>query len=245
MNLLLVWMLNGGIEGIKFMSARGEMYVKLSQADPDNPFYGEANFRTIATGFFQMVTHMLGIGFQYSGLRIRETLPFLLVPLLLVYLNRRKLNEHRRLLIILLIFALAAPLFAVLLALLTGHTVSFQVLYTNFSVPFVCLILALIIQITWRNGNLTGRILIAVYCLMMIFSASIVMVTERHHAGGDRNLEADARKMESNYQPGDTLIFATSQEALLRNLYFRNPAIFQKVGDTLRHQDLYLEDIHR
>ena len=243
--VVLCWMVNGGLYGLKFMGARSEMYHTLSLMDPGNAFYGKADFRTIVTGLFQMITHLFGIGFQYGGLRIREAIPFLVIPSLILFLNIKMLKERKESYIPLIILGLAAPLFAMLLAIMSGHTVSFQVLYANFSLAFVCIILGSLFESTWRNGGLLSRSMVVAYLLMMSASSLFIMVKERHDAGESRNLEAVAKELESNYQPGDTLIFATSQEALLRNLYFRNPAIFQKVGDTLRHQDLYLEDIHR
>ncbi len=228
--ILMSWMFNGGTDGLEFMEMRNNQYQEASLLDPTNSFYGEANSRTITAGFFQMITHIAGIGFQNTGLRILETIPFLLLPAAIFFLTLQSIAIHRKIFLLLFIIIFSAPLVAVILAITSGHTVSLQTLYTSFSIPCACLFLGALFHFALGYHTWSRRILVALYLLVIISSSVIVICTDSHGSvTPETDWEAIAIGKESRYLPGDTLIHNSSQQAMLLNLYFRNPSMVQKV----------------
>jgi len=178
--MLLIWMLCGGMAGLEMMQWRNAKYQEQSVLDPGNIFYGAATAKTILAGVFQMVTHLFSIGFQNAGLRIRETIPFLIFPIVLLYLNRDYLKKERSLLTMLGIFIFSAPILAVVLALISGHTISFQTLYASFSVPFCCVLTGILFDNTYKEVSYPGKIFLMCYGTMVLLSAILNLTATRH-----------------------------------------------------------------
>ncbi|HRI79807.1 MAG TPA: hypothetical protein PLR06_09765, partial [Cyclobacteriaceae bacterium] len=216
-------------EGLDMMGFRNERYLALSNRDPQNIFYGRTDFKTVFAGLSQLFTHLLGIGFQNIGWRIRETLPILILPALLIFLNRRFLLEGKALMTSLALFILAAPLVATLMAFVSGHTVAYQVLYASFSVPFGCILMGILSDKIILTGKPMTRIILFLFVGVMILSAWTNINSIRHGYSSEISLPDRAKSIEKKYHQGDTLRFSSVDEALLMNLYFEKKDMLQIV----------------
>ncbi|MDZ4715327.1 MAG: glycosyltransferase family 39 protein [Cytophagales bacterium] len=226
--MLIGWLAVGGLDGFAVMTVRNAAYQTLSQRDPSNPLYAVADFRTITAGFFQMVTHLAGIGMQNAGFRIREAIPFLALPFAVFFMARKSIVGNRATFLALIFLFFSAPLLAVAIALISKHTISFQVLYANFSLPFACILLGASLGDLWNRGNGAKTIVLA-YLLLIILSAYISVVPERHGKTQGKNYEKLAMSLEADYRIGDTLVHRSTMDAIHLNLHFKRRDIIQRV----------------
>lgn len=227
--VLITWMSLGGWEGIQIMGERNENYIRLSNQDPTHSFYGKATASSTLAGVIQVLTNLFGVSFQNGGMRIRESLPFF-IPLLLVIISYRKIfKQQLSTYLPLSILIFSAPLFAVLLSVRSGHMVSFQSLYANFSVPFVCIFFGLLMAKIVDTNHVINKISVVLYLLIIISSSIVVFANDRHEGNHSTNPEMVAHQIESNYVKGDTVTFKSWEEALLVNMYFKNEEIIQQV----------------
>jgi len=217
------------------MALRNSNFQKLSALDPDNTFYGQTTFKTAVGGIFQMLVNMFGMGFQDLGLRIRDILPLMLIVVALLISSKNLVVEKVQIYLGLIILMASAPIYALLLAITSHHTISFQAGYSIFSVPFVCIFMGLILEQCYRKGNTAIRILVAAYSIVIIISGFATLKPTRHGLSKtDVNMESLAKELENHYTPGDTLVIGTKEKAMLFNLYFSNPSILQKVDTQSR-----------
>ena len=226
--MLIGWLAAGGLDCFAVMTARNAGYQTLSQRDPSNPLYAAADFRTITAGFFQMVTHLAGIGVQNAGLRIREAIPFLALPFAVFFIARKSMMGNRITFLALIFLFFSAPLMAIAIALISKHTISFQVLYANFSLPFACILLGASLGALWNRGN-GARTIVLAYVLLIILSAYISVVPERHGKTQGKDYEHLAMSQEADYRIGDTMIHRSTTDAIHLNLHFKRRDVIQRV----------------
>ena len=175
-----------------------------------------------------MVTHLAGIGVQNAGLRIREAIPFLALPFAVFFIARKSMMGNRITFLALIFLFFSAPLMAIAIALISKHTISFQVLYANFSLPFACILLGASLGALWNRGN-GARTIVLAYVLLIILSAYISVVPERHVKTQGKDYEHLAMSQEADYRIGDTMIHRSTTDAIHLNLHFKRRDVIQRV----------------
>ncbi len=231
--IVAVWMFVGGIEGLEIMARRNLEFQAMTLAYPDHSLYGKTSPQKLVTGFLQMCTHILGIGFQYGGFRVREALVFLLVPLLLVWTNRKVIGARSHTLLQLSLMIIVMPVISLVLAIRSGHMISFQGVYANFAVPFAAILFGIIFGTTFSEKKILTSVLWISY--LAILGTSVWLALSKGRTIRSENVSdysATAREIESAYVPGTTVIFHSFDEAVLNNLYFTNPNIIQRIDSS-------------
>ncbi len=141
--LLLIWFAAFGQEGLARMGELNAYYTRVIAAQPDiNSFFTATRLDTAAAGIVVQLLWVTGNGMQFFGPRLAIIGSMLLVPIALIALrlSSRDLQERRT------ILGLAALTFspmayATAVAIISGHTVSFQPHYAVFAVPICCVLL--------------------------------------------------------------------------------------------------------
>ncbi len=221
-----VWMGNGGWEGLGIMAARNSNYELWSAADPENVFYGQVTGYNVLAGIAQMTVQIFGFGFQFAGFRILEILPLLILPAGLLWLGRRSLLQYREVLFQLLCFSFGPVVLALLLALKSHHTVSFQPVYGNFAVPFACLVYAAMLMEALRSHKVVSLVTAALV-VVLVGVSGINVLRVSGHAATEQALpwRLSASQWESAFVPGDTLTLRKCDDALLMSLYMRSRTV--------------------
>ncbi|MBL0126324.1 MAG: glycosyltransferase family 39 protein [Flavobacteriales bacterium] len=143
--LVAVWLANGGLDGYAVLAARNDQYIAQVKADPDiNTFFQATRPSTLVEGIAVQSLWASGNGLQYIGPQLRYIMLLLFLPaaLMLWALRNAERGRRRRLMLALLIMAVMSMAFAVVLALNSGHTISFFSRYALFSLPFWCMAMA-------------------------------------------------------------------------------------------------------
>lgn len=225
--VVLLWLFTGGLEGLDVMHLRNEDYRQLSLADPENSFYGRTTLSSAVGGFLQMVTHTFGIGFQKMGMEVRYSCLFLILPGLLFFLNKKEIVKNKNEVVSLIILSLIIPLIAVFLAYSSGHIISFQTLYLNFSVPFSCILIGFLVSISIKAGNKKTVIPALLFYLVLFLSNYPNLFLKEEQKQG-MQYELEARRMEAPLL-SDTIKFNSLLNAYYLNLFFTRKDIIQKV----------------
>lgn len=228
--VISLWLYSGGFEGFKFMGIRNENYKHLSLIDPSNSFYGKVSHTKVIGGSLQMLTHSFGIGFQRVGMQVRYASIFLLLPIILLYLNKFEIIRNKKSIVILTILCLVIPLAAIFLALKSGHIVSFQTLYLNFAIPFSCLIIGFLIHSSLIKQSATAIWLALMFCSVLLSSNYSNLHLTRDQVQAEKYLNIG--KKIANSAPTDTVVFKSLEKAFYINLYLTNKNILQKVDST-------------
>lgn len=216
-----LWYFAGGQEGLTNMSERNKKYeLRASNySEGDDPFYIPASTSNIAKGWFQVTMPVAGNQLQKMGFRIREVFPLLLVPILILWFGWKK-GKHRALFHWLWSF----PVYLLLMTLLaysSGHCISFQPLYAQFTIPFFAVVFAYSI---YQISLLANRLLTAAAIGVLLITAGISASSSIF----DYSLVKTARKendlllLEQQLKtetPPKTLIFGNSFDALLFGVY--------------------------
>ena len=173
--LFALWMMNGGLEGLKILKYQTDAYAKIlaEYKQGSSGFVMPANIANIITGVCQVWLQEFGNTLQ-AFFRIRMIIPLLLLPLSVVAFLFWKNSEHRKQYSFLLILFFTQILFATYSAFDSGHTISFQPLYANFAAPYIYLFFALGLFYIWERNKIAGGILIAVQIVILNFSLNAV-----------------------------------------------------------------------
>lgn len=131
-------------------------------------------------------------------------------------------------------------LFVAMLAMMAGHTMSFQSRYAAFVVPFAAMLLGY--RRHWAQVGLLLLLLATLFLRTYHDTEGSGTVAAKDRA---RNPYMQLRdSVQRHYQSGDTVIYAHYIDATLANIYLRqHPHILQKI-DTALHSDAVLL-VHR
>ena len=176
-SVFLLWMFNGGIEGLRIIAEKNKVYEQLSAADPENSFYLPATHETIAKGWMQNILSTSGNNLQWAGLRLREIMFWLFAPLGLItltFLRRKNLIEKQNLLYLSALF-LSSLVYATILAFRSGHIISFQIAYSIFSIPYLLFLIACPVMFLESQSKAS----ILIISILLISQVSIMIVSDK------------------------------------------------------------------
>lgn len=235
--LVSFWIYFGGMEGLHFMADRNVNYEILSNLHPENTFYGKTSLLKVLGGFFQMITHNFGIGFQSIGLQVRYNSLFLLLPLVLLFLHRKYFSSIKLVFSSLLAFIFIIPILAIFLAFISGHIISFQILYLNFSVPFCCILIGALMEASFKKTHLVSNSFSILFIMVIMLSNYSNLFLKNEDKQGLK-YKSMALKLEDMHPNVDTVRFNSLEHAYYLNLYFKRKDILQKVDPRLAPKDI-------
>jgi len=174
--LFMVWMVAAGGEGLEQMRLYNEYYVDQVNINPfTGSFFTATDLRTIAEGWARQLLWVIGNSGQFLGARLRVLALLLLIPgaLLVASIVRAKEIADRRILLSLCILLFSSMCYATALAVISGHTVSFQPHYVVFAAPYGALLLgAAIAQLRSGSGMLGNAKVVVV---VAFFAGQLLM----------------------------------------------------------------------
>ncbi len=173
--LFALWMMNGGLEGLKILKYQTDAYTKTlaEYKEGSTGFVIPVNITNISTGVCQVWLQEFGNTLQ-AFFRIRMIIPLLLLPLSIISFLFWKNKEHRKQYFFFLILFITQILFATYSAFDSGETISFQPLYSNFAAPYIYLLMSLALFYIWEKNKMLGGALIAIQIIILNFSLNAV-----------------------------------------------------------------------
>ncbi len=177
--MMVIWLFNGGFEGLEQMGMYNQYYVdQLKEGTGHNSFYSATSPRSLVEGWGVQLLWASGNGLQFAGPRLRLVLLLLAIPVAMIVLVFCTTSEHagKRTVGALLILAGSSMIYATVLALTSGHTVSFQAKYAVFSLPYLVLAMAWAAEIAFRErGPLVQVARMAAVLGVVVVAASLVL----------------------------------------------------------------------
>jgi len=173
--IFALWMLNGGLEGLKILKYQTDAYAKIlaEYKEGTSGFVMPATIGNMVTGAVQVWLQEFGNGLQ-AFFRIRMIMPLLLLPLGIIAFLFWKNKENRKQYLFFFTIFITQILFAAYSAFSSGHTISFQPLYSNFAAPYIFLFLALGLFYIYEKNKIVGGVLIAIQIVILNFSLNAV-----------------------------------------------------------------------
>lgn len=140
------------MEQTNSMSGAGENLSKWSryaEMEGSRLGFGFGNLISFAT---DLLSHLSGIGFSYTELRVRQILPLLAIPAYLAWMGS-KLDSNSSILRFSLSILIGHMLLSTFLSYRMGHLISFDQKYGIYSQPFITLTIAAGMLHLWRSAT--------------------------------------------------------------------------------------------
>lgn len=173
--VFFTWMINGGLDGMKVLDSQNAKYAAQasSYVEGQKSFAMPANAKNIVTGWVQVWLQVFGNRYQNFGLRIREIGIMVFIPIIMILTlgwmiksDRAELRKYR--LLLLLVFVQTG--FATVLAIRSGHCISFQSLYASFAVPYAAVLLGWTLVQLYQSP---GKKIIAIGLSIIVYAIMI------------------------------------------------------------------------
>lgn len=248
--ILVVWMWCAGLEGLEHIRVRDEMYRRIARENPDiNTFFNATSLRTVVQGGIRQLMWSTGNAMTEVGGRLRLTMLSFAIPLFLIMAGflRAERQLMRTVLVPLSILASSGTLYAVVLANITGHTISFQSLYANFSTPWMIALLAccsVVILRSYRGMRLAGFGVLAAMHVLLI-AGSLRYVYSGYHGPSTARIDAPAERINAQAAAPHApfrIVYGEPMTAMLTNVYLSDPLLnTPQVLDTLAVGAIELE----
>jgi hypothetical protein len=230
--MLAFWLLMGGFEGLEQMGVYNQYYVDQLTERPDLvSFYSATNARGLAEGWGVQLLWASGNGLQFAGPRLRMVLLLLLIPAVLVLMVMRATPSRKdgRTVGALLMLAASSMIYATVLALSSGHTVSFQAKYAVFASPYLVLALAWAAERTFRHEGTLARYarVLAVLGGIVLAASLVVLSRAPSPIGPDRYKELStsiAKVAQQEGQGNVAAVHGSWTAAYLCALHLEGPA---------------------
>lgn len=205
LGIITIWLLSFGLKGLAIISERNAEYVLLSSSNPANSFYSKTTLYTICAGWAQNLLTFFGNSFSQLGIRIAYVLPILAVPIYLVLVGfkyNKLISNFKGICLIFLLFS--SLIYATVLSLLSGHIISFQQLYSIFSVPYGLILLGACIHYIIDQSKLSfSHVVTGIQLLVMIASCVFIYYGLDSHTKEKNKYEPVAHKILKTYQAND------------------------------------------
>jgi 4-amino-4-deoxy-L-arabinose transferase-like glycosyltransferase len=215
------WMLAGGAEGLRKIKHHNAEYARRAGAAAGPEFARRATAGEMAAGALQLTYVMTGNGLQDAGLRLREMMPLLVPPAILLWMGwarcRRLPEPAPSAALLLVVLSASAIGVGTGLALISGHTVSFQTLYANFASPYSSILLGVGAAEASRRSVLTRGVLAVQLAVMLLSLGMVYEDAPRFRL--PNSYAAVAGQMPAMYQRGDRVVYSRWPDARRVNLY--------------------------
>lgn len=186
--MLGTWMVMGGREGLLNMAKQQAYYQMVITTTPDfDEYMRAARPANLLQDLVVQALWLSGNALQFIGPPLKVMALLLVLPLLLLLGLRHTSPDQRSAVTLLAILSLTGPLYALATSILAGHTFGMRYYYVIFSAPFVTLLMALGLIMSWRSGNTSVRWLLAGSgaCLLFIMAASVAWLHQHGFRGNN------------------------------------------------------------
>ncbi len=236
--LFLYWMLNGGLDGYKFMADRNSWWIE--QAKASGTFL---NSSYLTKSFATFIVSMTGVYMSY----IKEFNIFLLIPyiaaLLIIFFTSFKIKYKVSKEITLFIYTIVIQLiFAVAVVVKNGHALSLSPYYNIFTIPYILILIAHISNQIIINNKKT-KIVFLFYSIFLAYNLTFLYFYHSkrniHHSDvGNPYVEA-AIIIENKTVLGDTVTSRQWIDGQLISLYTKKPFVFS-CNPNLEKDEIYI-----
>lgn len=243
--MFVLWLTTAGANGVKEMAVSSQAWAERARLQ-EFSWLQTATLERVREGFFtDFVTYVLLQPKQYYELAFVHlpsvlemgavtfgwTLFFVALLALAgtgVWSARRDASIGERIQVLMLILAVMAPLWAVVLAWRSGHTLSFAQRYMTFSAPFAAIFLglcaySLVNRTAWKRPLLAAKLpLQALLCGMAVaYLCNPDRIAQSHlDPRGNLFLKA-ANDIAAIARPGDIVVYAVPFDAIMLSLYLK------------------------
>jgi uncharacterized membrane protein len=234
---MYLWLIpGGGSEGFKLIEHRNMRWSEMMENlkdDADNALIRPATPLYLAGGLSQSLTSLGGVGLQGAGWRIRQFFPLLLFPVVLLITGLFSKANPARWRFFLGVLCLLFPAMYVVMAIRSGHTMSFNPTYNMLNVAFVVCLMVLGVRaaLTFRHWLPRYGLLLSlvIHTGVMYYSSH---PRDAHYMTGPNEYVAAAEQVRASCQPGEVVVWADWYTAQLANLYLRDRTdILQKIAE--------------
>jgi uncharacterized membrane protein len=214
--LASAWLPLGGARGMSFITTNNQQYrARADRAGADEHFARRAGLRTVTAGVVQISAGVFGNTLQNWQIRLARIGPLLLLPALLIaaaWRHRASIERVPGALALLAALSFASLAASVVLALISGHVISFQPRYAAFVAPYAAILLAcgLASGGTVARAALAGHVAVQVASLWVIYADAPEYRPRNHYPV----MAAAARQA-----PSGTAVYRSWPEARMVNLY--------------------------
>ena len=172
--LAALWLPLGGGRGLEVVGARDRDYRARAMRSPDR-FAQGAGARTVGAGIVQMTAALSGDTLQDWGIHLSRISTVLVVPGVLIAAawRRRTSGEGAPSAVgLLTVLSVASVAVAGILALISGHVVSFQPRYAAFVAPYAMILLAVGITAggTVTRVALAGHLAVVMASVLSVYA---------------------------------------------------------------------------
>ena len=225
--VLLLWLFNGGFEGLGHIAVRNEAYRDQVTKNPEiNTFFNASTPRTMLQGAITQLLWITGNGLGPIGGRVRFSLLLIAIPAALIVAGFITIKDKRSrtLMSTLLVLALSGTVYATALAAISGHTVAYEGLYGNFSAPWMLALMAIstvtLLRSTEGAKRFVAIVLIAAQ-LMITFTSLTIVYKGTHGTSTNQPAQFATRINDIACEHPDRfhIVYGEPMTAMLTNLY--------------------------
>jgi uncharacterized membrane protein len=223
------WLPLGGGRGLAFISTNNQRYrERAERAEATEQFAQPVGLRTLTAGVVQMAAGISGNMLQNWQIRLARIGTLLFLPALLVvsaWRHRAAVERAPGAVALLTALSFASLLASVVLALISGHVISFQPRYAAFVAPYAAILLAA----GAVGGRTVARTAMAGHLAVQLASILVVYADSPEYRPPNRypTMAAAARLAPS----AATVTYRSWPEARMANLYLKPGAVpRQRVG---------------
>ncbi|MCH8902360.1 MAG: glycosyltransferase family 39 protein [Bacteroidetes bacterium] len=243
----LFWLDQGGMEGLRNMNERSSHYEQETNENP-NLFAEELTSYLMFQASTRQFLPYSGNYFTRFGIKLRYIAPLLLIPLLLLFIGFTNAYPGKRMKLLLLFLILGPIVQSILLAIFSGHTISFYPKYVIFSAPLFSMLYAIAFFHLFKMQRwmkLLGFSLIGSQIIIMAYSITGIYIDANTWRTNPREKNVHyqvSKEIIKRYLPGDTIIYFGWTDALMTNLYLRkHKEIIQKVNQNQAPNTVFLK----
>lgn len=226
--LVSAWMLAGGNRGLKVIASMNQSYQqRATHPSVDENWALPAMPSNLLKGWLQTSLAISGNLLQMAGLRLGQLGILLIIPVtLLAGCWRARKNQELSSfgLLLLVILSGSGLVFSTILALHSGHIISFQPLYGLFATPYLTILLAVgMAQVAAFRGwpKFTMGCLVCLYSVTTLVSIKLVYDDAPQHRPPNIYRVLSEQIIQASL-PGDVIVYRSWADARLHNLYLRN-----------------------
>jgi 4-amino-4-deoxy-L-arabinose transferase-like glycosyltransferase len=227
------WLLNGGWQGKKPMNIERQMWQLNLPVNGEMPEYVR-NATDIAGDTAENYLTIFGVHVEGAELVIIQIVLFLLPAIALFFVFRKvRKSEYFRPVMFVTFPIVMYMVFAVVMALRSGHSIPFDIRYAIFIIPFSCMLLAFGLDRMMdyhRIARNAGFALLGVLSAIMIAGLYPKLSNKKNEEAVNYNRYREAASFAQRAAAEkDTLVFNDRNDAILVNLYLRKSAPWQQV----------------
>ncbi|MFA6922790.1 MAG: glycosyltransferase family 39 protein [Bacteroidales bacterium] len=242
--VFLLWYFIYGYQGFQLMTQRNEMWLK--EAREFDLWEKVISIKIMILYTYQLYTYLIGDYLHWDmlgwGYKMRYLALILLIPMAFILLSfkNKKTFELKKISLILTL-GFSCFLLANILAVKSGHTLSYSFQYSQFSVPFIIISLSIGIYEIFFVRNILKYFLFVLFTVyigvMIIYDFNTYFVTR------NKFFNVIAKKIDNVYEKNDTVFYYYFTDAQQTNFHLKsNKTIIQKVDTSININKVILRN---